>query len=126
VTLQALAPVPSHIIEFAVWTLPSSHRDRYRREFTAELHFTPREEQLRYALQVLSRTWVLRAAINAPATASIGDTIMTDVIARPLHCRLHLWHHWRTCHAEDGHRYKACAQCGKEIARSSWGFQVDA
>jgi hypothetical protein len=126
VTLQAIAPLPCHIIEFAAWTLPSSHRDRYRREFTAELHVMPREEQLRYAFHVLSRTWALRAALNAPAVASIGETIMIEVVARPLHCRLHLWHHWRTCHAEDGHRYKACAQCGKEIARSSWGFQVDA
>ncbi len=125
-TLQALAPAPRHIIELAARMLPSSHRDRYCYEFTAELHFLPRDEQLRYALQVLSRAWALRAALSAPASASIGETTMTEVAARPLHCRLHLWHHWRTCHAEDGHRYKACAQCGKEIARSSWGFQTDA
>jgi len=124
VTLQAPAPVPGHIIDFAARTLPPSHRDRYRHEFTAELHFIPREEQLRYAVTVLTRTWALRAALHAPA--SIGETTMTEISARPLHCRLHLWHHWHTCHAEDGHLYKACAQCGKEIARSSWGFQTDA
>jgi hypothetical protein len=126
VTLQAPAPMPSHILGLAARTLPSSHRDRYRREFTAELPFIPRKDQLGYALHVLSRTWSLRAALNAPASASIGETTMTEFSARPLHCRLHLWHHWRTRHAEDGHRYKACARCGKEIARSSWGFQVDA
>jgi hypothetical protein len=123
VTLKAPAQLPCHILEFAARTLPPSHRERYRHEFTAELRFIPREEQLRYAFQILSRTWALRAALNAPA--SIGETVLTKVATRPLHCRLHLWHHWRTCHAEDGHRYKACVQCGQEITRGSWGFQTD-
>jgi Transcriptional regulator PadR-like family. len=124
-TPRAVAPISRHIIEFAAQTLPSSRRDRYRHEFTAELHFIPRNEQLRFALRVLSRTWALRAAFNAPTPASVGEITLTKIAARPLHCRLHLWHHWRTCHTEDGHRYKACARCGREIARSSWGFQTD-
>ena len=32
----------------------------------------------------------------------------------PLHCRLHLWHHWKTFHTDDGNRYMACAQCKRE------------
>lgn len=54
--------IAGHIIKVAVWTLPRSHRNRYDREFTADLCSLPKEQQFGYATHVLSRTWALRAA----------------------------------------------------------------
>jgi hypothetical protein len=120
-TTRALAWVPRQIIELAALTLPASHRERYRREFTAELHFVPRANQLRYAARVLSRTWSLRLALTEPAPETIGESTMKKVSTRPpLSCRLHLWHQWRRHFTEDGARYKACAKCGKELPPSSF------
>jgi hypothetical protein len=115
VTTQGPTRVARQMVEMAARTLPASHRERYRREFTAELHFIPRADQLRYATQVLSRTWSLRAALTEPAPATIGKSTMKKVPSRPLSCRLHLWHQWRWYSTEDGARYKACANCGKEL-----------
>jgi hypothetical protein len=114
VTTQAPARVPCRIVELAARTLPRSHRDRYRSEFTAELHAIPREHQLRYATEVLSRAWALRAALSEAGAASIGESTMTKPQA-PLSCRLHLRHDWRTHHTEDGNRYIACKKCGKDM-----------
>jgi hypothetical protein len=102
------------IVELAARALPASHRERYRREFTAELHFVPRADQLRYATQVLARTWSLRAALTDTAPVTIGERTLENVPTRPLSCRLNLWHRWRRCFTEDGGRYIACARCGKE------------
>lgn len=114
-TNQEPARVARQIAELAARTLPASHRERYRREFTAELHFVPRADQGRYATHVLSRTWSLRAALTGPAPATIGGSTMKTVPTRPLSCRLNLWHRWRRYFTEDGGRYKACATCGKEL-----------
>ena len=114
------ARVPHQIVDLAVRTLPAAHRERYRREFTAELHFIPRANQLRYATKVLSRTWSLRQALTEPAPDAIGESTMKKVATRPLSCRLHLWHQWRRHFTEDGARYKACAKCGKELPPSSF------
>jgi hypothetical protein len=112
---QAPARVPRQIVELAALTLPASYRERYRREFTAELHFVPRANQLRYATRVLSRTLSLRLALTEPAPEAIGESTMKKVSTRPLRCRLNLRHQWRRYFTEDGGRYKACATCGKEL-----------
>ena len=103
----------SRIVGLSVLALPRSTRDRYLLEFTAELHFIPRDEELQYAFRVLMRTWSLRAALSGASSAPIGEAAMTHASA-PWHCRLHIWHHWRTFSAEDGGRYRACHQCGRE------------
>ena len=118
-TTQAPARVPRQFVELAALTLPLAHRERYRREFTAELHFVARDDQFRYATRVLSRTWSLRLALSESAPEAIGESTMKKVPTRtPLSCRLHLWHQWRRCFTEDGARYKACAKCGKELPPS--------
>ena len=119
-SLSAPARVPRQLVELAARMLPAAHRERYRREFTAELQFIPRANQLRYATQVLSRTWSLRLALTEPAPEVIGESTMKKASTRPLSCRLHLWHQWRRHFTEDGARYKACAKCGKELPPSSF------
>jgi hypothetical protein len=32
----------------------------------------------------------------------------------PLHCRLHLYHHYRKAATEDGQVYERCIDCGRE------------
>jgi hypothetical protein len=32
----------------------------------------------------------------------------------PLHCKLHLWHHYRTSSTEDGQLYRRCVDCGRD------------
>ena len=73
---------PVHVVGLAAVLLSSPHRDRYRREFTAELFEVPREDQLRYALRVLSKPGLCarRSPLRAPVT--IGETTMT----KPLRC----------------------------------------
>lgn len=112
-TTAALDRTSCRIVGLAVRALPRSTRDRYLLELTAELHFIPRDEQLTYALRVLTRTWSLRAALSGASSAPIGEAAMTHGSA-PWHCRLNMWHHWRTFSAEDGGRYRACHQCGRE------------
>jgi hypothetical protein len=114
VTKQEPGRAALQIVKLAARTLPASHRERYRREFAAELHFVPRADQLRYAVHVLSRAWSLRAALIEPAPATIGGSTLKNVPTRPLSCRLNLRHHWRRYFTEDGDRYQACARCGKD------------
>lgn len=47
-------------------------------------------------------------------TPSVGAP--TEDIARPevpLHCRLHLWHHYRMVHDPGVDAYAACSECGQ-------------
>jgi hypothetical protein len=32
---------------------------------------------------------------------------------RPLHCRLNLFHRWRSMHTPSGNRYQRCLDCGR-------------
>lgn len=112
------------MVGLAARTLPVSHRERYRQEFNAELHFIPPADQLRYASQVLTRTWSLRSALTEPAPATTGDSTMKTIPTHPLSCRLHLRHHWRRCFSEDGARYIACTKCGKEQPKSWFGSDL--
>jgi hypothetical protein len=122
-TTQAPARVPYRIVTLAARTLPRSHRDRYRSEFTAELHAIPREHQLRYATEVLSRAWALRAALSEAGAAPIGESTMTRPQA-PLSCRLMRWHQWGSRSTEDGERYLACKKCGRDRPPPSYWFPV--
>ena len=113
-TRQAPGRVSCRIVELAARTLPAAHRERYRREFTAELYFLPPSQQVRHASQVLSQAWALRAALDRPAPGTLGETAVKNHPARPLTCRLNLWHSWQVSRADDGTRYSRCAKCGKD------------
>lgn len=106
---------PLDIVALAVRTLPAAHRERYRTEFVAELHFVPPQERLGYSLQVLSRTFALRAALGEPAPAPTVGAAMPMTPRVPLTCRLNLRHVWTRHTTEDGARYVACSRCHKEL-----------
>ena len=101
------------IVRAAVRVLPAgAARERYRREFLAELAACTRGAQLRFALGVLSTVMSLRAALAGSALL-VGpvDPPAFPEHGRPLLCRLRL--HWFVaCHNPDGEFYLRCRRCG--------------
>jgi hypothetical protein len=91
-------------------------RDRYQREFLAELHGMSDRDQVRHSIQLLLTAGLLRAAVVNAERSSTLDALPVPRAPRvSLACRLHLYHRWRTQYTEDGHRYKSCAKCGKDM-----------
>jgi hypothetical protein len=74
---------PRQAVRMATRILPDATQDRYRQEYLAELYGLSRTRQLRHALRVLSRSWALRAAINAPAEAAAADIEIMFPLRRP-------------------------------------------
>lgn len=103
----------SNIVRVAVRALPAGGaRERYRREFLAELTACAGRTQLRFAVGVLSSVVALRAALAGSALL-VGPV---DPPAFPEHrkpwlCRLRL-HRWVACHNPDGEDYLRCRRCG--------------
>jgi hypothetical protein len=85
-------------------------RQRYRHELVAELYYIDKSHQLSYAAGVVSRSWALRRAVTKELV--METTHSTHPV--PLHCRMHLYHHYKLTSAEDGHRYLRCKDCGKD------------
>jgi hypothetical protein len=102
----------THLVEMATWVLPSGPvRERYRRELAAELQDLDRSKQLRHALGFLWSAGSLRRAVTGQDPVLEGAL---QVFPAPLHCRLHIYHHYRLNSTEDGHRYLRCRSCGKD------------
>ena len=105
--------LPRQGVRLAAHVLPTgTTRDRYQREFVAEMYAMSAKRQRIYALGVLSHAWSLRAAL-ADDSLVIEEMKMQH---KPLMCRLHLHHVWQWASAEDGTRYQHCGKCGKERA----------
>ena len=87
---------PSRAIRLAVRALPRGPtRDRYRYEFLAELYGMSSTRQMRHAAQLLSRSLLLRAAVNRERQSSTLELIMPVVAPRKrLLCRLNVRHKW--------------------------------
>lgn len=98
------------IVELAARMLPAEQRQRYAREFTAELYGMPRSQQFRYSAQVLAHAWALRIALSSTLTQK--ETTMIITTRRTLRClvRRHQWHNgWD----EDRHQTVwTCKRCG--------------
>jgi hypothetical protein len=106
--------VAVRLIEWAASTLPAAHSGRYQQEFLAELYGLTTSHQLRHAAQVLSRAWVLRAALGEPVLATKGGGTMS-LVRRPLTCLLLRRHKWQIVSTEDSSRhFGRCRECGKE------------
>jgi hypothetical protein len=86
-----------------------SVRDRYRREFLADLHVLRGGARIRYLLGVVSRGLALRVAVRAAHT-SAGPPVIAS--AKPLLCRTGLHHHWRVHRNPDDEPYLRCDNCG--------------
>jgi hypothetical protein len=118
--MRAPGWLPRHTVQVATRALPGATRDRYRQEFLAELYDLGRTRQLRHAAGVLSRCWVLRAAINAPSDATAADMeLVFPRHRRPLSCWLNR-HRWETFRTEDAKPYQRCQRCGKDET-DIWG-----
>ncbi|WP_375425833.1 hypothetical protein [uncultured Friedmanniella sp.] len=91
--------------------LPAGQRERYAREFVAELHGMPRSRQLRHSLNVLACSWALRTALSTTNAPSPEETIMTTTARRPWPCRLrrHRWDDRQN--PETAERYEICLRC---------------
>jgi len=99
-------------VSLAAQILPSGPiRERYQREFIAELYAMTRWQAVRYVFEVATNARRLRAVV----AFDIGQAEQTTArTTRPLTCRLNLHHDWHVFQTEDGGRYKACARCHKE------------
>jgi hypothetical protein len=64
-TAPAVDPWCGRIVELAARVLPAEQRQRYAREFIAELYGMPRSQQIRHSTQVLTNAWALRTVLNA-------------------------------------------------------------
>jgi hypothetical protein len=101
------------IVLRAVRRLPAEHRDRYRGELLAELHFLSGWSRLGYALRILVLTSALRAALDGGVPA-LAEATPAWPHHRPW-CWAMLHHQWRTVSVEDGSsRYLKCRACGRE------------
>jgi hypothetical protein len=79
-------------------------RNRYRREFAAEVYGQPTTRQLAYALSVCGHVWSLRTVL-----------LYGDERARiPFLCRTNLHHHWQKHANDQGLVYRTCSRCGHE------------
>ena len=97
--------VPRLVIATATRALPRGvSRDRYRREFAAELHELGRTRQLGYALGVLTHIRSLRIVLVKGV----------DSAHVPLLCRTNIHHHWRGQISDEGASFATCRRCGKE------------
>jgi hypothetical protein len=105
------------LLDLAVRAVPAGHRERYAREFTAELHEVPSGDRFRYTLGLLVQAPALRSALSgttAPATQQVVRA------RKPLRCRLGR-HRWRMLSAEDGTRFEACLRCDKDRPPGNYG-----
>jgi hypothetical protein len=104
-------------IGLAVRALPASaDRDRYYREFVAELYGLPVATQLLCLAGFLSQAFALRAALDA-SPALIEEKAMQSIpLYRRFRCRAMHRHYWHTYSTDDGSRYQACLVCHKDDA----------
>ncbi len=100
------------LVATALRVLPAGAvRERYRQELAAELHDLEPARRLRHALGFAWSAWSLRRAVSGLAPVIEGAPL---VFHAPVHCRWHLYHHYRLNSTEDGHRYLRCRDCGKD------------
>lgn len=93
------------LLRVATLVLPrGASRDRYRREFAAELYGRPQGHQLGYALSLCGHMWSLRTVLVHGA----------EITRIPFLCRTNLHHHWDNRVNEEGARFKTCSHCGRE------------
>lgn len=123
-TAQRASSRPRHpsvwaaaVVWVATCALPRGEfRDRYRHEFSADLHVLSPGEQGAYSAGVLASVLALRRAVSGERTTT-EEVVMKQ--QPPLTCRLNLHHVWHTYSTEDGgNRYQECQRCGKPRPQS--------
>jgi hypothetical protein len=111
-------------VDIAVRTLPTrADRERYYREFVAELYDLPPAAQLRHVIGFLSQAFALRAALGASPSSVEEPDMQTMTHGRRFLCHVLRRHHYKIYSTEDGSRYRACVYCHKEspgIQGAAW------
>ena len=89
-------------------------RERYRREFVADLNDLDRSGRSRYVMGVVSRCLALRWAVRGSSrrTALAPERII--VPRKPVLCRFAIHHRWRVTRNPDGEPYQHCIGCGAD------------
>jgi hypothetical protein len=127
--------VSAAIVRLATVVLPAGPvRERYRREFLADLYVFDRRARLAFAFGILTDVVALRAAVGGDA-APIAERDFA-LARKPLLCRLHL--HFRVrCVSPDGNPYHRCRRCGDDqyeyerhwddsnVAANMWGANLN-
>jgi hypothetical protein len=119
-------------VGLAVRPLRDEDRARYRAEFSADLAALPPLGQLRYAAGVLSRAFVLRAALDSNPTGAEEAAMSAPARARvpfprygsPVpfwRCRVFRWHDFVRRSNPDGGLYQACRRCGLDRGPGGYG-----
>lgn len=98
-------------VALATRALPAGPtRERWRKEFQADLQVLGPRQQATYTVGVLANVWALRSALRKGEPTIMEKTATTRP---PLTCRLNLRHHWHIVSTEDGNRYRECIACHK-------------
>jgi|SoiMethySBSTD1v2_1073268.scaffolds.fasta_scaffold53273_2 hypothetical protein len=103
-------------VELAARMLPAEHRQRYALEFIAELYGMSHPQQVSHSVQVLSRAWALRAALDAAALGPIPEKARHRTRGWLLcHLGRHLWalHRNPDVGGKDA-VFELCRRCGRE------------
>ena len=74
---RAVDPWCGRIAELAARILPVEQRQRYAREFIAELYGMPRSQQIRHSTQLLAHAWALRTVLTAASPQTTQEGAMT-------------------------------------------------
>ena len=99
------------MVELAARILPPGQRQRYAREFIAELYGMSRSQQFRHSVQVLAHAWALRTVLTAANPSTHQEEIMTTTTRRPLKCRVGL-HRWdQRENPETRELFEVCLRC---------------
>ncbi len=101
-------------VALAVRRLPAGPRQRYRKEFVAELHGMPQAQQLRHVAGLLIRTRALRGAVVG-SMPDAADQVIPPRLGGLVLCRTGIRHRWRRLLTDDGQPYCRCERCGKDM-----------
>ena len=109
-------------VALATKALPAGPtRERWRKEFRADLQVLGRRQQATYTVGVLANAWALRSALGKGRPTIMEKTMTTRT---PLTCRLNLHHHWHIVSTEDGNRYKGVHRLPQALGllAPAWGL----
>jgi hypothetical protein len=116
-TSARTSPLARLLLDLAVRAVPAGHRERYAREFAAELHEVPAGQRFRYTLGLLLAAPALRSALSGATAPAPHEVVRAR---KPLRCRLGR-HRWGMQSAEDGTRFEACLRCDKDRPPGNYG-----
>jgi hypothetical protein len=109
----AAVPAARWVAAAAARALPRrTDRERYQREFVAELYGLSPAEQARYVAGLLSQVLALRAALGTPSRPP--ELPMSISTRAPFRCRVLRMHRWMG-HGSPHHGHvRICTLCGAQ------------